>query len=258
MVTFVEKIYGYEIKTYSCREEIKIKQFRNEWKYCCSESTLAMIARRLDEILDVDKNGDLRGNYEIHSLYFDDIKNICVKENEAGISERFKYRIRYYGNNPDYLKLERKVKFNGRCYKDSCIITLSEYEKVMSGNVGELYWETDKPVLKRFCVYCMAKGFSPKAIVDYERCAFVEETSNVRITIDRNISVSGETEAFFTGNYLRIPIQEKHQHILEVKFDNILPSYIRHLVTCYETAQTTFSKYYLGRQQLQRYEGFLC
>lgn len=236
-------------------EGIEIRQFRNEWKYCCSENTLAMIETQLRELLDFDKNGDLSGKYEIHSLYFDDIKNICVKENEAGISERFKYRIRYYGNDPNYLKLERKEKYNGRCYKDSCIITLAEYEKIISGDAGELYWETNKPVLKRFCVYCMSKGFSPKVIVDYERCAFVEEISNVRITIDRNISVSGENEEFLTGNYLKIPIQEKHQHILEVKFDSILPGYIRYFAANHEIVQTTFSKYYLGRQQLQRNGG---
>lgn len=236
-------------------EETKIKQFRNEWKYCCSESTLVIVKKRLREVLDSDKNSGQDGKYIIHSLYFDDIRNMCAKENEAGISERFKYRIRYYGNNTDYLKLERKEKYNGRCYKDSCILTMSEYEKIISGDAGELYWETDKPALKLFCTYCMAKGFSPKAIIDYERCAFVEETSNVRITIDRNISVSRESEKFLTGNYLQIPIQEKQQHILEVKFDNILPSYIRHLVTNREIVQTSFSKYYLGRQQLQRNGG---
>lgn len=236
-------------------EEIGIKQYRNEWKYCCSESTLAVIQRRLEEILDYDINCSLDGKYDIHSLYFDDVRNTCVKENEAGVSERIKYRIRYYGNNTDYLRLERKEKYKGRCYKENCILTLSEYTKIIRGDTGELYFETDKPVLKLFCVYCMTKGFSPKAIVDYERYAFVEAISNVRITIDRNISVSGESEEFLTGDYLRIPIQEKHQHVLEVKFDNVLPSYIRHIITNQEILQTTFSKYYLGRQQLKRKGG---
>lgn len=245
-------IFGYRAYVSVFLEGMNIKQYRNEWKYRCSESTLAVLEKRLEGILDSDKNSDSNGGYEIHSLYFDDIRNTCARENDAGISERFKYRIRYYNNNSDYLKLERKEKLNGRCYKDSCIITLSEYEKIVRGDAGELFWETDNSVLKLFCVYCMTKGFSPKAIVDYERCAFVEEISNVRITFDRNISVSGETEEFLTGNYLRIPIQEKHQHILEVKFDNILPSYIRHVITNRELVQTAFSKYYLGRQQLQR------
>ena len=240
---------------YMSMEVMEIKQFRNEWKFCCSESVLAIIENRLKDVLDIDKNGDLNGKYEIHSLYFDDIKNTCANENEAGISKRFKYRIRYYGSNIDYMKLERKEKYNGRCHKDSCTITLPQYEKIISGDAGALFWETDNPVLKLFCVYCMTKGFSPKAIVDYERCAFVEEISNVRITIDRNISVSGDNDEFLTGNYLRIPIQEKKRHILEVKFDNILPSHIRHLVTNQEIVQTTLSKYYLGRQQLQRNEG---
>lgn len=229
-----------------------IRQFRNEWKYCCSESSLTILEERLAAIMDRDENGGDDGRYEIHSLYFDDLQDMCARENDAGISERFKYRIRYYEDDISFLKLERKEKLNGRCHKESWSISLAEYEKLVNGDANELYWETENPVLKRFCIHCMARGFSPKSIVDYERCAFVEKISNVRITIDKNISVSDEIGEFLSGDYLRIPLLEKHRHVLEVKFDSILPGYIRHIITNREFIHTAFSKYYLGRQQLQR------
>ena len=64
------------------------KTYRNEWKYCCSENDLEMIRNRLDAVLDKDSHSDRDGKYEIHSLYFDDYKDTCAKENDAGISEK--------------------------------------------------------------------------------------------------------------------------------------------------------------------------
>ena len=228
-----------------------IKQYRNEWKYPCTENDLAILEDRLDAVLDRDANSGATGIYEIHSLYFDDIFDSCAKENEAGVSARFKYRIRYYGDNPNFMKLERKEKLNGRCHKDSCRLTLEQYRQIISGEAEELFWETENELLKQFCVHIMTKGFTPKVIVDYERVAFVEEITNIRITLDKNISVSDEIEHFLDGDYLRVPIQEKQRQVLEVKFDYILPGYIRHLVTNKNLVQTSFSKYYLGRKKLQ-------
>lgn len=226
------------------------KQYRNEWKYPCTEQDLATIEGKLEAILEKDDHGE-NGKYEIHSLYFDDIFDSCAKENEAGISGRFKYRIRYYGNNPTFMKLERKEKLDGRCYKRSCSLSIEQYEQIILGEIEEVFWATENELLKEFCIHILTKGFEPKVIVDYERVAFIEEITNIRITLDKNISASDEVEHFLDGEYLRIPIQEKQRHVLEVKFDYILPGYVRHLITNKNLVQTSFSKYYLGRKKLK-------
>lgn len=100
-----------------------LKQYRNECKYCCPESMLAVLEARLSAVMDRDENSGPNDIYEIHSLYFDDRKDICAEENNAGISKRFKYRIRYYGNNMCFLKLERKEKLDSRCYKAGCALS---------------------------------------------------------------------------------------------------------------------------------------
>lgn len=227
------------------------KKYRNEWKYSCGANDLAVIANRLSAILSVDANSGEDGKYEIHSLYFDDYQDACAKENDAGVSERFKYRIRYYGREYDSMKLERKEKIDSRCYKESCPISLEEYREILSGNADGLFWQTEQPLLKQFCVRCMTRGFAPKAMIDYERTAYVEEIANIRITIDENISVSDDFAHFTDGSYIRYPVQEKQQHVLEVKFDDILPSYIRHAITNRHLVQSSFSKYGLGRKKLQ-------
>lgn len=230
-----------------------MKQYRNEWKFRLNETDLCVIENRLAAVMDLDKYSGKDGKYEIHSLYFDDYKDRCVKENDAGVSRRFKYRIRYYGDSCDKLKLECKEKLDGLCHKDSTFITKNQCIKIINGNADEIFWETDNAILKKFCVRIMTGLFEPKAIIDYERSAYVEEITNVRVTIDKNISVSGSINNFLDGDYIRYPLQEKQEHVLEVKFDNILPGYIKNIVTNKNMQQSSFSKYYLGRLKLQSF-----
>lgn len=225
--------------------------YRNEWKYCCTAKELEIIKNRLEAVLDKDSHSGNNGKYEIHSLYFDDYQDICVRENDAGISERVKYRIRYYGEQCDFMRLERKEKRDSRCRKKSCMISMEEYMKIINGNADELFWQTQNPFLKQFCIQCMTRNIVPKAIIDYERTAYVEDITNIRITLDENISVSDDLSRFCDGDYTRYPIQEKQQHVLEVKFDYILPGYIKHLITNRNLVQSSFSKYGLGRRKLQ-------
>ncbi len=229
-----------------------MRQYRNEWKYIITNTYLAKIKARLEAILENDLNASRDGQYEIHSLYFDDVYNSCMRDNDQGVHKRFKYRIRYYNDNTDFIKLERKEKWLERCYKENCIISIEQFQKIINGDISEVLWETDDRLLKQFCLDCLSKGFRPKTIVDYERIPFVEPISNVRITLDMNISSSNEYEEFLTGNYIKLPTQEKNKHVLEVKFDYILPSHIRHLITDKELIRTAFSKYYLGRNALQK------
>ena len=227
-----------------------IKKYRNEWKYICKEADLAKLRERLSAVLEADSHSDCDGKYEIHSLYFDDLKDSCVMDNNAGIGERYKYRIRYYGNNTNTLKLERKEKYNDKCCKQSCIISQDTFIKLINNNAQEVYWEADNAVLRKFCIDIMTKLFGPKAIIDYERTAYVEPITNIRITIDRNIAVSYELDAFLQGDYISYPIQDKDENILEVKFDHILPAYIKNIVIGSPLVQTAFSKYYFGRLKL--------
>lgn len=88
-------------------------------------------------------------------------------------------------------------------------------------------------------------------IVSYEREAFVEIISNVRITMDYNISASDEIERFLKGDYLKIPVLERKKHVLEVKFDDVLPSYMKAILQSNILEQQSFSKYYLGRIAVQ-------
>ena len=193
------------------------------------------------------------GRYLIHSLYFDDYKDTSVYTTNSGLSKRFKWRIRYYGDDLDYIVLERKEKINSRCHKKSCKLTLTEYDKIVSGNITDIVYDTNKELLKELARDMLIYDYRPKVIVDYERIAYVEEITNVRITFDMKISASYELEHFLDGDYTKFYIQETGENVLEVKFDDILPSYIRNIVESYGFNQTSFSKYYYSRKIIDSY-----
>ena len=203
--------------------------------------------------MELDSHTPPSGRYLIHSLYFDDYKDTSVYTTDSGLSKRFKWRIRYYGDDLSYIVLERKEKLEGRCHKKSCKITLDEYEAIVSGNITDLVYDTDKKLIKELARDVMLYNYGPKVIIDYERIAYVEGVTNVRITFDLKISASYELDSFLDGEYVKYYIDDSSFNVLEVKFDDILPSYIRNIVESYGFNQMSFSKYYYGRKILDSY-----
>ena len=203
--------------------------------------------------MQLDMHTPKEGRYIIHSLYFDDYKNTSSYTTEAGLSKRFKWRIRYYGDNKNYISLEKKEKRESRCHKKSCQITIDEYEKIVSGNITDILYDTKKELIRELASDMLRFNYKPKIIIDYERIAFVEEITNVRITFDMKISASYEIQEFLTGNYQKYYILPNGISLLEVKFDDILPSHIRRIVESYNYKQTSFSKYYFGRKLINNF-----
>lgn len=232
-----------------------IIKYRNEWKYILTNQEFSLLNSRLSQVLELDSHTPKDGRYIIHSLYFDDYKNLSISTTEAGLSNRFKWRIRYYGDDLDYIVLEKKIKKEGRCYKKSCRLTLDEYHIIINGDICDILYDTDKDLIKELGKDILMYHYQPKIIIEYERVAYVEEISNVRITLDFKISSSYEIEHFLEGDYLKHYLLPSNENILEVKFDDILPSYIRRIVESFGFIQTSFSKYYYGRKILDSYYG---
>lgn len=227
-----------------------MKRYRNEWKYICDDRKLQLLESKLSPILALDPHSNSDGVYVVHNLYLDDYYDTCARKTEAGDYKRFKWRIRYYDSDITTIRLELKEKLYGRCHKESCPLTYEEYECILNGNTS-IIWKTDKMLLRRLCIDMMNKCFRPKMIVEYERVAYIDPSMNIRVTFDKNISVSYEIEKFLTMDYIRMPIQKVGSYVLEVKFDDILPSYIKQILDSDPKTQISFSKYYSGRKAME-------
>lgn len=226
------------------RDDLK---YRHEFKYEVDIQQLIVLKERLTEIIPLDKNTNETGSYRIRSLYFDDYDNSGFYDNENGYDPREKFRIRIYNGSPDKIKLELKRKESGKTMKLSCPITREQTEMLIRGE--RLQWEDEMPVLlKKFYICQETQILKPKIIVEYDRIPFVYPDGNVRITLDIDICSSRNIEEFFKRDISRRPIMPKGLHLLEVKYDEFIPEFIKTSIQLKNLNQTTYSKYYLCRK----------
>ena len=220
-------------------------EYRVEKKYLVSDMDLMLLKNRLKCVMprDVHQDGD---SYEIRSLYFDDIWNRCMDENEAGIDQRKKFRIRTYGYKSDVIHLEIKEKLCGLTKKVACDLTKEEYNQILTNNVSLSLDE--RKSFNQLKIQMRCYNMQPKVIIFYERTAFVYGPGNVRITFDRNIMASSKCDDLFKKNIPNlVPVLPTGFHVLEVKYDEFLPDFIADQLELGTLRQTAFSKYYLGR-----------
>lgn len=224
-------------------------EYRVEKKYLVSDLDLTLLYNRLDGLMekDIHQQGDC---YQIRSLYFDDFRDSCLEENDAGVDYRRKYRIRTYDPSSGLLRLEIKEKKSGYTKKYSCLLDQEEYRKILAGE--ELPFDEKRPPFNALLLQMKCFGMAPKAVIAYERTAFVYPTGNVRVTFDRNISASSLWERFLQRNLPDpVPVLPAGMHVLEVKYDELLPNTIYRQLNLGKLRQTAFSKYYLGRLAIQ-------
>lgn len=220
-------------------------KYRHELKFLVSEAELIMIGYRLKLLMGRDSH-QKEGVYTVRSLYFDDMQDSCARENEDGVDNRKKYRIRIYDGQDQMIRLEKKIKYRGMTSKLGSRISREACLSYMQGKVPP--FKTDgSEVEKELYGEMRMKGMHPVSIVEYERTAFVEPRGNVRITFDRNISGSGMTEGFLDGIFTAVPLLPKGRHVLEVKYDQFLPEYLAQALEIGTLQRTAFSKYYYAR-----------
>lgn len=222
-------------------------EFRNELKFIVTDGQLALLKNRMEHLISLDSHVGEQGYYNIRSLYFDDCYDSCMVENEIGTDPREKFRIRIYNHSAERITLELKKKEHSMTQKHSCSLSREQCELLMQGiplPVSSSY----PAVLQKLLLLMRTRRMEPKVIVEYDRIPYVEQLGNVRVTLDRNISSSGEVARFLEKELAKRPILPAGQHVLEVKYDEFLPDYIRRNLQLHSLRQTAFSKYYLCRK----------
>ena len=214
--------------------------YRHEWKHEITYADLLALRMRLGAVMKPDSHA-VNGRYEIRSLYFDTPTDRALREKLDGVNEREKFRIRYYNSDPSLIFLEKKSKINGLCLKSQCVITKNEAQKILDGDLSWMM-TSGRPLVQELYAKMKSQLLQPKTIVDYTREPFVYGPGNVRVTIDYNIRTGASRTDFLDPQTITIPAGDS-PILLEVKWDEFLPSVIRDAVSLRGRHAGAFSKY---------------
>ncbi|MBD5393090.1 MAG: polyphosphate polymerase domain-containing protein [Lachnospiraceae bacterium] len=222
------------------------KQYRHEYKYPLTNGQMLIENEKIKILAGRDIHTGEKGFYNIRSLYFDDYDKSSYLDNENGVDDRAKYRIRIYDHSTDHIMLERKEKKRGKTGKSSCPITLSQCRQLMEGVVPADIAPTQQ-VLGRLAYLMATRLMRPAVIVDYDRVPYVYRSSdaNVRITFDHHIRSVSDVSTFLNENVSGRGVMPAGWSLMEVKFDSFLPDEVYELLQLDGLRADTYSKYYL-------------
>lgn len=214
--------------------------YRHEWKHELNLMDLLNIRQRLRAVAEPDPHAK-DGKYLIRSLYFDNLNDKALREKIDGVNMREKFRIRYYNLDPSLIHLEKKSKRNGLGTKYSARLSAEEAQKIVDGDIDWMM-DSERGLIQELYVKMRNQGLRPKTIVDYTREPFIYRPGNVRVTFDYDIRTGMDRTDFLDPGCVTIPAGDA-PILMEVKWDEFLPSVIRDCVQTPGRREMAFSKY---------------
>lgn len=187
------------------------------------------------------------GLYRVNSLYFDSPDFACFWDKEAGVADRKKLRLRYYGDKltadtPVFAEIKRK--------KDALIIKdrVGLLAKDSSGSafgrkLNELIGQSrENEFLQELLWFQSRNALRPKVLITYNRRALLgKRDKTFRVTIDDDIKSS------FSRNITSQPgiFRRVYPHgvVFEIKYHNILPAWFHRVLQTFELSRLAYSKY---------------
>ena len=198
------------------------KNFRHEYKFLISPNAARLLKLRLPHIMGRDPHAGPTGQYTIRSLYFDDPNFTAFRDKVDGVDNRTKYRIRCYNGDTSRCRLERKEKKGHLTRKAGQSIQAQDALALQNRTFPH-----GEGLCEELRLLCASQGLRPMVLVDYDRTPFVCAAGNVRITLDENLRTRPYCGDLFDTHQCMMPVLEDNQVILEVKFDDYLPGYLR-------------------------------
>jgi hypothetical protein len=192
-------------------------------------------------------NTSLRITYperKVNSLYFDDTNYSSVRDNLAGITDRLKTRLRWYGvaegQKIGIPLLEQKIK-NGRMGKKISIPIYNLEETLLGYNFASMIDNIKEELPSN---HLASKEYLiPALYVSYLR-QYYEDSNGLRVTIDNNIKFKGQ----LTLNESLEDLEQVSYKgvIVEFKFEPPIKNYVAELIRSLNLTPVRNSKYLTG------------
>ncbi len=156
----------------------------------------------------------------VNSIYFDTLNLKSAFDNLDGVSNREKYRVRWYGKNTEIFDnpiLENKIKKNFQGYK--IFFKLNNFDKKKLDN--ENLFELTKLVNK----FSVNKNLYPITMTNYRRNYLISANNDIRATLDFNLQYKK------LNNYIENFFVKSEDIILEFKYLTNIDSYLREQIS---------------------------
>jgi len=225
---------------------------RFEAKYVISELEAEAIKDYMEPYVFIDPCATPNGDYPVNSLYLDSRDLRMFWSSETGEKNRFKLRIRSYSDNPAapvFFEIKRRI--DRIIMKQRACVGREYVSRILHhDDIGRnmLVWPDDKEMenLYQFRDYMDMFAAVPCVMVRYLREAYMSNLEEpVRITFDRyltclpveryNLAVWSHGSAWRDLN--DVPL------ILEIKFTDVVPSWLTQLVQRFHLSRDSFAKY---------------
>jgi hypothetical protein len=219
---------------------------RHELKYYINSLDYEYLASVLSNVLNKDRNYENSDGYHVRSIYYDNKENNNYYQKINGVETRKKYRIRIYDLKSDVVKLEIKNKYNNIIIKETLFIEKEDVEKISEGDYSCLLNYND-PIANKIFSEFSKDYYRPVVIIDFLRTAYFYPLNNIRITFDRQLE-KNEVNLFdiFNRNLKMDPVLT-NKIILEIKYNSILPTWLKNLLQISRFERCAISKYTLSR-----------
>lgn len=187
------------------------------------------------------------GAYRVNSLYFDTPDFDCFWDKEAGVSDRKKLRLRYYGDSllpESELYVEIKRKKDVLVIKDRVNIRVHEAKgSRLQRKLQELHKANPSAEFNGEVSWFLRRNsLRPKLFISYVRTALLaKRNKEFRVTLDQDIVA--RQQFALDHNPRRLAGIYPGGVVLEVKYQNVLPAWFHRILQKFELERLAFSKY---------------
>ena len=219
---------------------------RYELKYLLSGRQYAAIAPVISEHLRPDEYGETT----IQSLYYDTADDRIVRASLEKPIYKEKLRLRCYGLNDtdNDVFLEMKRKYDGVVYKRRIATKEQEIQNIFAGRAPASQIGREIGYFLSFY-----PTLSPKVMILYDRSAWQDAATDLRVTFDRNVRF--RTDGLDCHTSLDgTPLLPSDTVLMECKSGTAFPLWLTHLLCREEIVKTSFSKYGAAYERLHRTE----
>jgi hypothetical protein len=185
--------------------------------------------------------------YAVCSLYLDSPGNLFYRQSTTGEKNRFKLRVRTYGDRPeDPAFFEIKKRINGIISKSRVVAERGRATDVLRA----LAWcPSGAPLarnddLREFLHLSRRTGAVPRVRIRYMREAYESVSVDpVRVTFDTALCHALTTDANLLHGGPNWSPTPTDGTILEIKYTQIFPAWLGDVVRCFDLERQSISKY---------------